>query len=163
MVFTSWMWCWHIYLLTQWTETAHKYSYLLYVTNRSESVLISQRRQQASSIASPQRSESEIFSTYGGIEFLVHSLKTLNHQVKDPSTFVFPAWSNSDRVSGKVREWFQSELLFARAHSQSERNIRLLKESLDFFMELFSVLVKLHDAFGFFSHPEFIKLICQIA
>lgn len=91
---------------------------------------------------------------------MVHRLQTLNLPQR---SFYFPAWSKSDRVIREVRERFQSMLLFVRAHSQSERNVGLLKESLDFFMELFSVLVKLHDAFWFFSHPEFIELIRQIA
>lgn len=137
-------------------------SYLLYVTNRSASALIDQDASRRRPSFLP-RDQTGILSGYGGIGFLVHRLKTLSHHVKDPSTFVLPAWWNSDRVSGELREWFQSVLLFARVHSQSKRNIWLLKESLDFFMEFFSVLVKLHDAFRFFSHPEFIKLIRQVA
>lgn len=48
-------------------------------------------------------------------------------------------------------------------HSQSETNIGLLEESLDFIVELFPVLVEMHDALWFFSQPEFIKLVRQIA
>lgn len=33
----------------------------------------------------------------------------------------------------------------------------------DYVMEFFSVLVELHDALGFFCHPELIEFIRQIA
>lgn len=111
------------------------------------------------------RGQTGIFSGYGGIGFFGPQTKDTKPSCQRSfyCTFVPPSWWNSDRVSSEVREWFQSALLFARWHSQSERNIWLLKESLDFVMELFSVLVKLHDAFWFFSHPEFIKFIRQVA
>lgn len=100
---------------------------------------------------------------YDGGGFGLHLLKIFNHQDKDCSFFVPPAWSNSDSVSGEVGEWFWRALLFARLHSQSETNIGLLEESLDFIVELFPVLVEMHDALWFFSQPEFIKLVRQIA
>lgn len=53
-------------------------------------------------------------------------------------------------------------LVFVRANSQCEGHIWVLEMSLDSVMELFSVLVELHDAFWFLRHPEFIKFICQI-
>lgn len=41
---------------------------------------------------------------YDGGGFVLHGLKIFNHQDKDRSFFVPPAWSNSDSVSGEVGE-----------------------------------------------------------
>lgn len=50
--------------------------------------------------------------------------------------------------------------VFVRADGQ--RDVWVLQMSLDNVVELFSVLIELHDALWFFSHPELVKFIRQI-
>lgn len=53
-------------------------------------------------------------------------------------------------------------LVFVGGSSQYKGHIWVLQVNLDYVVELFPVLIELHDAFWFFCHPEFIKFICQI-
>lgn len=47
--------------------------------------------------------------------------------------------------------------VFVRADGQ--RDVGVLQMSLDDVVELFSVLIELHDALWFLSHPELVKFI----
>lgn len=52
---------------------------------------------------------------------------------------------------------------FVRARSgQREGDSGVLQMNLDDVVELFSVLIELHDALWFFGHPELVKFIRQI-
>lgn len=71
--------------------------------------------------------------------------------------------SNHVRRRGEFRECIWGiTLVFVGGDSQYKGHIWVLQVSLDYAVELFPVLIELHDAFRFFGHPEFIKFICQI-
>lgn len=62
---------------------------------------------------------------------------------------------------GSSAPW-PARLVFVRADGQCEGDVGVLQMSLDDVVELFSVLIEVHDALRFFSHPELVKLIRQI-
>lgn len=62
---------------------------------------------------------------------------------------------------GSSAPW-PARLVFVRADGQREGDVGVLQMSLDDVVEPFSVLIEVHDALRFFSHPELVKLIRQI-